>query len=859
MNGKRIIGLLVPLLLAGMEASGQPGLQWEGPHAVRFEGHHGQVEAGGPLAGIENHDSRPFPSRISFYMPVANSIDLSTDYWKRGDSRPVVVGIRVDGGVKEWIGKEPWSYVQSPHSVRFDREDGDLRFTVGYDFGRRSVAAVIRVVVRNAGTSAHDIELYTHTVLALRSCQTFARFSPAHTRYDAAHHAVIADYDAPQLARPAVIVQNAGLAPASWGTSGEELAVADSGWSNWIGREGTLSGAASVKGTQRTPVAAFTYRVRLNPGDSATVVLVYSSVKQKDVAATLAANARGWKDDVAGYAGDVERSAAGIAGFRTGEAWTDSSVHYAGAILASNQHMLDGVLLPMPCPAEYNFFFSHDVLLTGLSAIAYDPARVKRDLQYIAGHAKDGIIPHARYWKDDGFKTEYCPPGNWNNVWFILDAASYLRHTNDTATVRPMMSLLKKSLEQTLLRRKGNIMVGTEPDWWDFGKAEGGRAYLTILTIRALEEYVYLGARLRTDLHRLEGCEAAALELRDGLMEELWNDDAGTLLNTIGTERDRHIYMGPLLAPVFAVVPREAGRKIVETVGDRLLDPLVGVRTVDPVDFHTDSVKALYKVKGNEAGDAYWYANGGIWYLGNAWYTAALHAIGETDSALAFFRRTMTLDGITRSPNGQPALHEYRFGDPTSPQRGVVDKPTMMWAAGFCIGTAYRLAGIQDNVWNVTVAGTTPAAFGEITVPYAFGKRKQIVRTGKGSMLTRMTADGREIASRILPLDAAGAGRISISMGPILFPFLDSLNAVLHSAHVDPQRRTMTCTASSYPGHVTTMKIITPWLAKGVSVNGRPWTTWRVTSTPLGTLIAEITYPASAGVDRIEIRFGGGK
>ena len=60
---------------------------------------------GGPFAGAEFHESRPLPSRISFYYPVANSIDLSTDYWKRGDSRPMAVGLQMDGGAPRWIGE----------------------------------------------------------------------------------------------------------------------------------------------------------------------------------------------------------------------------------------------------------------------------------------------------------------------------------------------------------------------------------------------------------------------------------------------------------------------------------------------------------------------------------------------------------------------------------------------------------------------------------------------------------------------------------------------------------------------------------------------------------------------------------
>ena len=56
--------------------------QAQGPETV-FTGKFGQVEVGGRYAGAEFHGSRPLPSRISFFYPVANSVDLSKDYWKR--------------------------------------------------------------------------------------------------------------------------------------------------------------------------------------------------------------------------------------------------------------------------------------------------------------------------------------------------------------------------------------------------------------------------------------------------------------------------------------------------------------------------------------------------------------------------------------------------------------------------------------------------------------------------------------------------------------------------------------------------------------------------------------------------------
>ncbi|MBP1692096.1 MAG: hypothetical protein H6Q32_1448, partial [Bacteroidetes bacterium] len=306
-----------------------------------------------------------------------------------------------------------------------------------------------------------------------------------------------------------------------------------------------------------------------------------------------------------------------------------------------------------------------------------------------------------------------------------------------------------KCLEQTLSRRQGNVMHGTEPDWWDFGHAIGSRAYLTILTIRALEEYVFVSAWLRKNLSRLRSYEAMASELRDGLRKDLWDEPSGYLLNSIGSERDRHIYMGPLLAAVYGALPSEYAKRLVATAGNRLVDSRIGIRTVFPADFHTDSVKNLYKVKGNEAGDAFTYANGGVWYLGNAWYARALKSVGDVEGAFDFYARTMTLDGIVRSPSGQPALYEYRFADPDAANHGWIDKPTMMWSAGFCIGTAYLLSGMEDNVWNVTVAGNAPQALEHVRCAYTFGGPKTLERRGRGPMLIRMLAGKTDVPSRI--------------------------------------------------------------------------------------------------------------
>jgi hypothetical protein len=839
------------MFCATLTSLGQTPWKWE-DGAIRAPAGDVQIEVGGPLAGAEFHGGRPLPSRISLYAPVANSIDLSTDYWRRGESRPVVLGIRVDGEARRWLGKESWEYVVAPQRVRFERREGDLRLSIRYEFGVRDVAMVTTMEITNEGTVPHALELYAHYALVLRSCQSYQRFAASRTRFDRARNALIAEFDDVPLARASLFVQNAGAIPSSW-SAGTELAVQDSGWSAWIEQDGDLSKTPLGRGAPGiTPAAAFVYRTTLKPGMSWRIVQLLGSTARKEAAAAIGRAAKGWQKELRDYAGRILAATHGDAGFHSGEPWTDNAVTYSRALLAANQHYLDGSLVPMPCPAEYNFFFTHDALLTDLSAVLFDPARVKRDLLYLAKRAKKGDLPHAYYWKDDGFKTEFCNPGNWNNLWVILATAAYYRHTSDRETALRLHPLLTRALEKTLTMRKGNLMHGVEPDWWDFGSAPGARAYLTILTARALEEYVYLSSRLGKTA-RLAEYEQASLDLRRGLLDELW--DGNYLYNTTPAGRDTHTYMGPLLASVFGLLPREQATRLAITASTKLLDPLVGLRTVAPADFHTDSVKKFYNVKSNEAGDQYRYANGGIWYLGNAWYAWALRAIGNIDGAFEFYRRMMTLDGILQSPRGQPALYEYRYADTSAADYGLVDKPTMMWSAGFCIGTAYRIAGFEDNVWNVTVGSAAPPAMQNVRAAYFFGGPKTIERRGKGSNVTRLAVDNREIPSRILPLDAASGSAITVEMGPIRYPFLDSANAVLHSASFDPGTRIMQLVLSSYEGHETSLQFLTPSVAQWVRLNDEPWTGWKLSSTPFSTLIVHILYRASAAPDKVTIQF----
>ena len=79
------------------------------------------IEVGGPFVGIEMHKSSPLLNRISFFYPVANSIDMSTDYWKRDQSRILCFDLKIDNHARELIGIKPYEFSLTPYRVFFTK------------------------------------------------------------------------------------------------------------------------------------------------------------------------------------------------------------------------------------------------------------------------------------------------------------------------------------------------------------------------------------------------------------------------------------------------------------------------------------------------------------------------------------------------------------------------------------------------------------------------------------------------------------------------------------------------------------------------------------------------------------------
>jgi hypothetical protein len=476
----------------------------------------------------------------------------------------------------------------------------------------------------------------------------------------------------------------------------------------------------------------------------------------------------------------------------------------------------------MPCPAEYNFFFTHDLLLTNLGAVNLDLPRVKSDLLYVTSLARDSVIPHAYYWRDDGFKTEYCEPENWNHLWFVIVCGSYLRHSLDDSTGQVLFPFIEKSVQALLTRlRSDGLMYAYRPDWLDIGHIEGPRTYLTALAVRALREHLFISSFLHRQSGGLVEYEKAADAMQRALVDRLWDTKDEYLTNYNEGEKDYHFYAGSLIAPVYDLLDEEHAIKLVATAKKQLVDDRIGLRIAMPPDFNSDSVVKKFRFEGDQAGQPYSYANGGVWAHGNAWFAMALKGVGKLNESYDFIRRTMTIDGVVQSPNGFPAMYEYRNSDPNSSSFGTIDKPSLLWGGGMYLQALYRLLAIDENPWNIGIRNNLPSQCDSVCCSMTFGGIKHLVIKRTSNVSGPLRADGQIVPSRLLPLDLLDRQSWESTSANLTMPILVKANAIVQSAAYDFVRKQLHCTVFSFDGHKTELVVEGNSAPKRVSVDGQ--------------------------------------
>lgn len=778
-----------------------------------------KIEVGGPYVGIELHHSSPLLQRISFFYPVANSLDESTDYWKRDTSFIMQVGLKTGSGPKEFIGHEPYRLTLTPYSVDLQKEDDDKLISVAYSFTGTKPAMVVQYKIKNKRNERTSFELYTDLETALRTSHSFNFIDKAWTEYDSSIPAVFTNFDDPQTQSAQIFIVNAGEKPSSFSTVSSLEGLTNPG-NHWL-TEDSLDNKLITQENQQRPAAKFIYRKSLEPGETMTVTQVIGMCRQdegKELAGYLSKN---YQKEVNDYEQAVLNKVYNGTTLSSGDSVIDRSVAWAKAILEVNTHYIDGEFTPMPCPAEYNFYFTHDVLKTDLAAVNFDTARVKRDLDFIIRHADENkIIPHAYYWKDSAFVTEFAAHDNWNNFWLIIVSGTYLRHSGDTAFVRTLYPYIQKSLKQALMTKgDDDLMWSNMPDWWDIGERYGPRTYMTILAVKAIREYSFISAVLGNGIDKLSDYENLADRMQHQLNAKLWDDSLNYLINYYEPgKKDDHYYIGSLLAAHYGLLNKDRIGKLVQTAGKKLLDEKTGIYNVFPMDF--DKLGSYLHFVGNEAGAPFLYANGGIWPHGNAWYALALMADGKNDEAFSFIKNIMTVDGVMAGPNGQPAMYEVRDGNYNDPSAyGTVDKPQFLWAAGWYLYSLYHLYAVQENEWNIQLSPYNPGNSPVSLDLYSGGRLSKVTVSGSGKYVKKVLYDGKELPTTIIPYTGK-YDEIKLEAGVPSTPYLALSRSLLRNAEYNSASGELNLDLQSYSGHSDEVTVISPAAPSKIFIDG---------------------------------------
>jgi hypothetical protein len=203
---------------------------------------------------------------------------------------------------------------------------------------------------------------------------------------------------------------------------------------------------------------------------------------------------------------------------------------------------------------------------------------------------------------------------------------------------------------------------------------------------------------------------------------------------------------------------------------------------------------------------------------------------------------------------GIPAMYEYRYADSSSADFGTIDKPSFLWAGGFYLSTLYHLFGVEENEWNVSLAGPLPSTTPSATYSLAFGKTKLVTVHGIGNRLRAALIDGETLPSLVLPLEKRQGKSVDIEFGIPNRPYLERVNARLHSAQCDAGKM-LVLTLSSFKGHRTVATVVAMRPPKKVVLDGRPRSKYTVRTANDGVMVLTIIFAGSDTYQTLEVVF----
>jgi len=405
-----------------------------------------------------------------------------------------------------------------------------------------------------------------------------------------------------------------------------------------------------------------------------------------------------------------------------------------------------------------------------------------------------------------------------------------------------------------LTQEADNLMWSYRPDWWDIGHNYGSRSYMTILAIKTLRDYNFISTVLGKNPEKVTEYVILADSMQTALVDKLWSDELNYLINyNDDGSQDRHYYIGSLLAAHYGLLDAEKQNQLVQTAKAKLVDEKVGIYNAFPMDFHL--LGDFYKFVGNEVGAEYYYANGGVWPQGNAWYAMALMANGERQAAAEFIVRTMSLHGIMNGPNGQPAYYEVRNANKENPaEYGTVDKPNFLWAGAWYLNSLYQLYGVTENDWNISLDPylTTGQEKCSFTL-FVNGYPVLINIKGRGENLRSIEFDGRKVNSAVFPAEMPAVKVAEFVLGQPEEPYLKSTTAILNFCQYSDNNLIINLRGIVSQPNKTV--VISHGRPKKVSLNGQPLTEGLKIEKGNGGYCTTITFNLKFSENKLNVQF----
>ena len=184
----------------------------------------------------------------------------------------------------------------------------------------------------------------------------------------------------------------------------------------------------------------------------------------------------------------------------------------------------------------------------------------------------------------------------------------------------------------------------------------------------------------------------------------------------------------------------------------------------------------------------------------------------------------MSLDGIINSPNGQPAMYEYRIADSENPEvYGKIDKPQFLWAAGWYLYSLYHLMGFHENVWNISLTPPFHKS-GENSVYTIFfkGQPVRINLHGSSQYISSIRYNDRMYPSAVIPREFTKLEKVEIFGGNPEKPYILNTESILESCSYNHDELKMILNA--YPEHPNRTVIISPFEPESLFLNNLNYT-----------------------------------